>query len=53
MSGKMKCKTCGYIYDPEKGESRRNIESGTGWEDVHESFYCPVCGAPKKNFRPL
>lgn len=53
MSGKMKCKICGYIYDPKKGESRRNIESGTEWEEVPDSFYCPLCGAPKKNFRPI
>ncbi|WP_066971201.1 rubredoxin [Methanobrevibacter filiformis] len=50
MSQKMKCKVCGYVYDPEKGESRRNVEPGTEWEDVPNRFTCPSCGAPKKSF---
>ncbi|MGL4669449.1 MAG: rubredoxin [Methanobacteriaceae archaeon] len=50
MSQKMKCKVCGYIYNPAKGESRANIEAGTEWGDVPDSFLCPSCGAPKRMF---
>lgn len=53
MSGRMKCKVCGYIYDPEKGESRQNVEKGTVWEDVPDNFKCPSCGAPKRMFKSL
>jgi rubredoxin len=53
MSGKMKCKVCGYIYDPEKGEPRNNIKPDTEWENIPENFHCPSCGAPKKMFLPL
>lgn len=53
MSGRMKCKVCGYIYDPEKGEPRANVEPGTEWEDVPDKFKCPSCGAPKRMFKPL
>ncbi|MCL2687360.1 MAG: rubredoxin [Methanobrevibacter sp.] len=49
----MKCKVCGYIYNPEVGESRGKIEAGTEWEDVHDSFKCPSCGAPKRMFKPV
>jgi len=53
MNGKMKCKVCGYIYYPEKGESRAKVESGTEWDDVPENFKCPSCGAPKRMFVQL
>ncbi|MBX7077044.1 MAG: rubredoxin [Methanobacteriaceae archaeon] len=48
-----KCKICGYIYDTEKGEKRKNVEPGTAWEDVPEGFKCPSCGAPKKMFKEI
>ncbi|MDR1818838.1 MAG: rubredoxin [Methanobrevibacter sp.] len=47
---KAKCKICGYVYDPEKGEKRRNIAPGTEWNDVPDDFRCPSCGAAKKSF---
>ncbi|AMK15202.1 rubredoxin [Methanobrevibacter olleyae] len=46
-----KCSVCGYIYDTETGEERRNVPAGTAWEDVPEDFKCPLCGAVKKMFR--
>lgn len=45
-----KCKLCGYIYDPERGEPRSNIEPGTAFEDIPENWKCPSCGAPKRMF---
>ena len=51
-----KCTVCGYIYDTEKGESRRNVEAGTAgtaWEDVPDDFRCPLCGAVKTMFKAL
>ncbi len=45
-----KCKVCGYIYDPEVGEARSNIEPGTPFEDLPEKWKCPSCGAPKRMF---
>ncbi|MDR2967523.1 MAG: rubredoxin [Methanobacteriaceae archaeon] len=53
MNEKMKCKVCGYIYDPEKGEPRANVEPGTEFEDISDDFRCPVCGALKKMFLSL
>lgn len=38
------CGVCGYIYDPERGEPRAGIPPGTAFEDLPESYVCPVCG---------
>lgn len=45
-----KCKVCGYIYDPEKGEPRTGIEPGTPFEELPDNWICPSCGAPKRLF---
>jgi rubredoxin len=49
------CQTvnCGYIYDPEKGDRKGKIPKGTRFEDLPESWKCPICGGTKKCFRPL
>ena len=49
------CQTasCGYIYDPEKGDRKGKIPKGTRFEDLPESWRCPVCGATKKAFKCL
>ena len=44
---------CGYVYDPDRGDKRRKIPAGTRFEDLPEDWTCPVCGASKKNFKPL
>lgn len=45
-----KCKVCGYIYDPETGEPRKNTEPGTNFEDLPDNWRCPSCGAGKNKF---
>ena len=47
---KWECVVCGYIYDPEKGDPENNIPKGTAFEQLPESWTCPVCGAPKSQF---
>ncbi len=47
---KYKCKICGYIYDPEKGDPDSNIPAGTPFEKLPEDWVCPVCGAGKEEF---
>jgi rubredoxin len=47
---KWKCKVCGYIYDPEKGDPDGNIPPGTPFEKLPDDWVCPVCGAPKDMF---
>ena len=46
------CIPCGYVYDPEKGDPDHGIEPGTSFEDLPESWCCPLCGATKDQFEP-
>ena len=49
------CQTlsCGYLYNPDKGEKKGKIPKGTLFEDLRDDWKCPICGAGKKMFRPL
>jgi rubredoxin len=50
---KYQCKVCGYIYDPEKGDPDGGIKSRTPFEEIPDSWACPVCGAPKDMFEKI
>ena len=50
---KYECQVCGYIYDPEQGDPDGGIEPGTAFEDIPDSWVCPVCGAAKDQFQPI
>lgn len=47
------CGICGYIYDPSIGDPDAGIEPGTPFEELPDDWECPVCGAPKEEFRPI
>lgn len=51
--GKYQCSICGYIYDPEEGDSHSGIAPGTAFEDIPDDWTCPICGVSKKDFYPL
>jgi rubredoxin len=44
------CTVCGYVYDPAKGDPDNGVAPGTSFEDLPDSWVCPVCGAPKEDF---
>lgn len=44
------CTICGYVYDPEQGDSDNEIPAGTSFEDLPDDWECPVCGAGKEDF---
>ena len=44
------CSVCGYVYDPVKGDPDNNVAPGTRFEDIPDSWVCPVCGASKAQF---
>ena len=50
---KWECKVCGYIYDPEMGDSESDVEAGSPFEDLPEDWVCPECGADKDQFEIL
>ena len=39
-----KCRICGYIYSPLRGEPHNGIPAGTAFDDLPETYVCPVCG---------
>jgi len=43
-----KCRLCGYIYSPLRGEPHHGIPAGTAFEDLPEDYVCPVCGQQGK-----
>lgn len=51
MKMKYECTICGYAYDEELGDPDNGIEPGTLWEDLPETFTCPLCGVEKCDFQ--
>ena len=41
---------CGWEYNPQEGYPEGGIAPGTAWEDIPESFRCPVCAVKKNLF---
>ena len=47
------CVLCGFLYDEKDGWPDDGIEPGTRWEDVPDTWECPVCGATKDDFEMI
>lgn len=47
------CTVCDWVYDPEVGDPDNGIEPGTAFEDIPDSWTCPVCGVGKEDFEVL
>jgi rubredoxin len=43
-----KCKLCGYVYSPLRGEPHNGIPRGTPFDDLPETYVCPICGMEGK-----
>ncbi len=50
---KYQCIPCGYIYNPEEGDTMSGIDAGTPFEDLPDDWLCPICGVGKDQFEPL
>ncbi len=44
---------CGYVYDPAEGDPDNGIEAGTAFEDLPDSWVCPLCEAEKEFFEKM
>ncbi len=44
------CTVCGYVYDPANGDPDNGVSPGTKFEDIPDTWECPVCGAQKADF---
>jgi rubredoxin len=50
---KYRCTLCGYIYDPVSGDPDGGIAPGTPFDQIPDSWVCPMCGAAKSEFEPV
>ena len=39
-----RCLHCNYVYSPQIGEPQNGIPEGTAFEDLPETYVCPICG---------
>jgi rubredoxin len=44
------CKVCGYVYDPALGDPDSGVAPGTAFEQIPDTWVCPICGADKSQF---
>ena len=49
-TGKRRCRICGYVYDPSKGDERHLISPGIAFEELPDNWRCPVCKYSKAYF---
>ena len=47
------CESCGFVYDPAEGDPDGGITPGTRFDEIPDSWRCPVCGVRKSDFVPL
>jgi rubredoxin len=47
------CRTCGYIYEPVRGDDRHPVSPGTPFESLPQDWGCPVCGAKAARFQNI
>lgn len=50
---KYKCSVCGYVYDPEYGDPDSGIKPNTPFEELPDTWVCPICGAEKSKFEKM
>lgn len=50
---KFACTVCNYVYDPKSGALADGIARGTLFEDIPETWFCPLCAHPKSDFKPV
>jgi len=50
---KYECTVCGYVYDPELGDPDSSIKPGTPFDELPDTWTCPVCGAAKSEFEKI
>jgi len=45
-----RCKVCGYVYKPAKGDKEGDVPPGTPFDGLDEEWVCPVCSVDKSGF---
>lgn len=39
-----------FIYDPDESDPDGGIPPGTPFQEIPDTWFCPVCGARKRDF---
>ncbi|MEM6446216.1 MAG: rubredoxin [Cyanobacteria bacterium J06642_2] len=47
------CRSCGYVYEPLKGDQQAKILAGTAFADLPITWRCPVCAAGTSQFEDI
>lgn len=47
------CRACGYVYEPDQGDSKSDVPSGTPFAELPASWRCPVCGVRTSQFENI
>ena len=47
---KLECKICWYVYDPAQGDEVWQIQPGTAFVDLPDSWRCPECDGDRDQF---
>ncbi|HET6420854.1 MAG TPA: rubredoxin [Geobacteraceae bacterium] len=50
---KYRCTICDYIYDPAAGDPGNGVPAGTPFEELPDTWVCPVCGVDKTGFEKI
>ncbi|MBL7158307.1 MAG: rubredoxin [Candidatus Omnitrophica bacterium] len=45
------CTRCSYVYIPSDGDPSQGIVKGITFENLPDSWACPICGASKDTFK--
>ncbi|MCC4765405.1 rubredoxin [Methanosarcina sp. DH1] len=53
MTQMYRCGNCGYLYNPDRGDSSQSIVPDTSFQSLPKSWTCPRCGAPKEKFKKI
>ncbi len=47
---RFECRSCGYTYEPTKGDSRSDTPRGVPFKELAVDWRCSVCGSSKSQF---
>lgn len=50
-TGAYECRSCGHVYEEQKGDSTYPVAAGTLFRDLPEDWLCPTCGAAKTYYQ--
>ena len=47
------CRACGYVYEPDNGDSKHQVSPGTPFTELPHTWRCPVCGVKASQFQNI